>query len=485
MLDELTRRQLLAMTGAGAAAGLAGCTGGGGGNGSGNGSGGNGSGSGGGGGQDPASLPPAHVFTDYNNEDWQKQWEQTIQPQFSEATGIDLEMEYAGFSGQNESRLATLIQAGDPPALQTSTFEQVGDVWAADGLEEVSGTISSVESTAGELVAQPYHDGDKYWELPHGYYTGTFIYRQDVYDQLGLEVPTSFQDLLDNAKAIDESDMDIRGYGLAGKKVGKSQDEYQTFLANMGVQELRWKDPNDKEQGVELWFPKDEMIRLLEFQKELAQYSPDPSGIGWAESLSGWAGGEYAQQYHLNMWPGGVAAGASEELAKNTKVAPMPLWEEGGITKDKSLLASPTVDGWHLFSNAENTPGGRRLLEWMYADSIERTAGLYEAEPTRFLPDYADVLGSNTFSNFEYFQQFPSHLEQLKYVQNTIVGDYYNNNPEMDLVTSDVLQYYLRFFFQGEMVNQVVVVDVPPEQAWQQAKQTAQQRLQEGREQLG
>lgn len=145
--------------------------------------------------------------------------------------GIDLRPEYSRFSGQNGDWLATLLQPGDPPALQTLTFEQVGDVRATDGLEEGSDVVSSVESTAGGLVSQSYHDGDTYWELPHGYYVSLFVYRQDVYDELGLEVLTSFQALLDNTKAIDEADLDIRSYGLAGKKVGKTQDEFQVFLA--------------------------------------------------------------------------------------------------------------------------------------------------------------------------------------------------------------------------------------------------------------
>lgn len=470
---DLTRRRVLAFAGAGVVTGLAGCLGGGDGNNDTN---------------DPTELPPAHVFTDYNNDKWQTKWEKTIKPEFEDETGIELELEYAGFSGDNESRLANLVQSGDPPALQTSTMDQIGDLWIADGLDELSEIVSAVESNVGELVTQPFHnvDGEEttYWELPHGYYTSTFIYRQDVYDELGLEVPTSFEQLLENARIIDEAPMDIRGYGLAGKKTGKSQDEYQVFLANMGVDELRWKDPDAKEE-VELWFPKEEMVTLLEYQKELAQYSPDPSGIGWSESLSDWAGDKFAQQYNLNLWPGGVAADASEELAKNTKVAPLPRWEAGGISKEDSLLASPTVDGWHLFSNAENVPGGRRLLEWMYTEDTERTARLYETEPTRFLPVYSEVLESDAFTNYDHFQQYPSHLEQLKFVQNTIVEEYYDNNPEQDLVTSEVLQYYLRFFFIGEMVNQVVVADTPPERAYEQAKQQAEQRLQEARQKLG
>ena len=56
------RRRLLAMTDAGAAARLAGCSG----------NGGNGNGNGNDGGQrieDPIQLLPVHAFTDYNNED--------------------------------------------------------------------------------------------------------------------------------------------------------------------------------------------------------------------------------------------------------------------------------------------------------------------------------------------------------------------------------------------------------------------------------
>ena len=45
----------------------------------------------------------------------------------------------------------------------------------------------------------------------------------------------------------------------------------------------------------------------------------------------------------------------------------------------------------------------------------------------------------DTFTNFELFQNSLSILEQLKYVQNTIVADYYSNTPEMDLITSDAL----------------------------------------------
>lgn len=483
---SVTRRRALALAGAGAAGGLAGCVGGGGddngGDGGGDGGNGGGGGDGNGGG---GSGEPIHVLTDYNNEAWQKKWEKSLIPTFTEETGNEVKIEYSGFSGSQENRLANLVQAGDPPAFNTSTFEQVGDLWASDQLEDVGDVVAAAEETSGDLVSKPYHDGDSYWEMPHGAYAGTFIYREDVYEELGLEVPTSFQGVLENARVIDESDLDIRGYGLAGSKVGKAQDEFQTYLANMGVQEIRFKD-REKQEEVEVWFPEEEIVTLLEFFKELSQYSPDPTSIGWGTSLRNWVGGQFAQQYNLNMWPGGVAAGAGvDKIAKNTGVAPMPLWEEGGISKEDSYLSNPTVDGHHVFSQADNTEGGKEFLKWLYADDQKRAANMYETEPTRFLPAYGDVIGTDAFQNYSMWEDYPGLLKKLERVSNEIVPNYYDNIEGSSVLAGHPIGvYYYRFFFQAEMVNQVVTDTSTPQEAYQFGLKQSKKRVEEGRQNM-
>lgn len=475
--NGLTRREWLALVGAGSAAGLAGCTGG-----------------GGGGGTatptptpDPTQMPPVHILTDYNNEAWQARWEDDLLPTFTEETGIQTNIEYSGMSGQQENRLATLVQAGDPPDINTSTFDQVADLWAADSLETVTDVVEQVESVAGEAMAAPFTQNGDTWEVTHGIYTGTFHYRQDVYDQLGLEVPETFQELLENARIIDESDMDVRGYGLAGRKVGKSQDEFQTYLAHMGVSPigLRWADPDAREE-LEIHFPEEEVVALLEFFQDLSQYSPDPTGLGWASSIQNYIGGQFAQQYHLNNWPVGIAGAAGvTPIAENTGVAPLPTWEEGGAGIDDIWLYEPTPDGHHVFSGGTNVPGAKELLTWLYGDSIERTAGMYAMEPTRFLPAYSDVLGSDAYQSFSHWEDWPSHLEQLEYVQNTIVADHYGNVPESDLSTSAVSVYVTRQWFYGEMINLVVTDSMSPQEAYEWGLGRLETRVQEGRSRFG
>jgi multiple sugar transport system substrate-binding protein len=494
----LSRRRWLALAGTGTVAGLAGCTGGGGGSGDGGNGGNDGGGDGGGGGgdggngdggggtPDPAELPPVHVLTDYNNEAWQAQWEEELVPGFTEETGIEVRMEYSGLSGQQENRLATLIQSGDPPGMNTSTFDQVADLWASDQLVDVTDVVEQVESVSGELISSPLTRDGKLWQVSHGYYTSVFHYRQDVYDELGLEVPESIEGMIENARIIDESDLDVRGYGLAGKKVGKAQDELQTFLANMGTSGIgvRWVD-GEVGGELEVHYPEEEVTQLLEYFQQLAEYSPDPTGIGWAESLGGWAGGRYAQQYNLNMWPAGVAASAgAETIAKNTGVAPIPRWKAGGISKDENWQYDPTPDGHHVFANSENPRGTQRFLEYVYGDEISRTAELYEAEPTRFLPNYADVLASDAYQGFDYWEEYPSHLEGLEFCQNTVVADYYGNVEEANFNTSPVALYVTRFFFPAEMIN-MVATGSSPQEAYEYGLGKLEQRFEEGMERFG
>ncbi|MFB6117848.1 ABC transporter substrate-binding protein [Halosegnis sp.] len=484
---SLSRRQAMALGGAAGLAGLAGCSGGGGGSEGGSEGGDSGSntdtGTSGGGGDSGGGE--VHVLTDYNNEAWQKKWENKLVPAFEEQSDYTVRMEYSGFSGDQESRLANLVQSGDPPGFNTSTFEQVGDLFLSDQLAEVGDVVADAEEVAGELTTKPYHEGDKYWQVTHGGYASVLHYRQDVYDELGLEVPTTFQELLENARIIDESDLDIRGYGLAGSKTGKAHDEFQVFLSNMGASELRFEDPEAKE-NVEVWFPEEEITTLLEYFKELSQYSPDPTNVGWGASLRNWAGGQFAQQYNLNMWPAGVAAAVgANKIAKNTEVAPLPLWEEGGITKEDSYLSNPTPDGHNVFAEADNTQGAKEFLRFLYGSETNRTARMYETEPTRFLPAYGDVVDSDAFQNYGLWEKFPGILEGLQRVNNEIVPEYYGNVEGSGVLSnSKIGVYYYRFFFQAEMINQVVTETSTPQEAYEFGLQRANEVVKEARSRI-
>ncbi len=466
--DNINRRRVLTGAGAGLTAAMAGCIGGG----------------GGGGDED------IHFITDYYNGAWETLWGE-MESEFEENSDHTMNIEEGGMSGTQEGRLAQLIQAGNPPDANTSTFDQVADIWSTDQLSSVGDVVSSIEEVNGELnVGGAFLGGDDIYQVSHGVYVSDFVYRQDVYDELGLEEPETFQDVLDNAKAIDESDMDIRGYGLAGMPTGKSQDEFQVLLASAGVNGLgvRWKDPEARDE-LEMYWPEEEVTTVLQYMKDLAQYSPDPTSIGWAESLGGWLQGQYAQQYHLNAWPVGLAAQTAEaqdsdairSIAENTQVRAYPTW--GNIDKDENWLSAPAPDGYHVFSTGENTQAAKEWFEWLYADSIEKTVQFYAADPGRFLPSYSDVIGSDAFKNQDIMQAHPHLYEKLNYVQDEIWGNHYGS-VEAANVSSPVALYMQRQWFYGEMVNRVVTDSMSVQEAYEWGQGELESALADAKEQF-
>ena len=471
-ISDTNRRRVLQGTGAGLAAMMAGCLGGGG----------NGDGDGNGGGQDPSELPDVFMLTDYNNEPWQAKWED-LSSTFTEETDIGTNIEYSGMSGDQENRLATLIQSGDPPDVNTSTFDQVADVWSTDGLATTNEVVEAAESVNGDLLATPLTVDDDIWQVPHGYYVSNFHYREDIYEELGLDVPSTFSEVLENARVIDESDLEIRGYGLAGKKVGKSQDEFQVHLSQMGVSGVgvRWKDPDARDE-LEMWWPEEEITTLLQFFKDISEYSPDPTSLGWSSSISNYLGGQFAQQYHLNHWPAGIAAASDiPQVAYNTKTRALPYWGEGGASKGDSWLWEPAPDGHHIFAGGDNTAGARQWLEFCYGDSLERSASMYQQEPTRFLPIYADVLESDTFQGFSFWEgENQQLLDELVKIQEVQFGEHYGNVPESDLA-DPVALYVTRQWFYGEMVNRVVTGTDSVQEAYEWGRDRLMTRLEEGR----
>ncbi|MDZ7745458.1 MAG: ABC transporter substrate-binding protein [Halobacteriales archaeon] len=496
-IDEewsLSRRKALSAAGAMSAAALAGCSN----NSNGGGGGGGGGGNGGDGGNGGSSEVGGEVLfiTDYSNEAWQPKWENELVPDFEgqNEDGTTVNVRYSGFSGNQESELGRLVQAGDPPELNTSTFEQVGDFFAEGYFADVGDVVEQAEELNGELIGSPYsiqreNETDTYYELPHGAYVGTFLYRTDVYDQLGLEVPTNFQEMLENARVIDEAEMDVRGFGLAGQRTGKAHDEFQTWLSLMGANELGFVNPdadNLAEAEVELLYEenKDKIVRLLEFTREIAEYSYDPTSLGWGSSIQNWVSGSFAQQYHLNAWPVSAAAGAGvDDIVDNTGVAILPLWEEGGISREETQLTNPTMDGHHLFDSADMTEGGRDFLSYCYGQDEARGRNMYETEPGRFLPAFSDIVDSEEFASYPQFQEYPKTLDQMRKVANEIYPNSYglSDTPGV-LSNSPIGVYYYRSFHQAEMVNDVVTGSSTPEEAYEYGLGEAQRLMQEARD---
>ena len=484
---DLTRRSMLGAT-AGLAAGLAGCTGGDGGS------------TPGGGERTQGPMTPfgptpegsnldwdrltgmaqggtIHFLTDYSNDPWQDAWQQDIVAPFQTATAATVNIEYTGFAGRGDQRLATLMQAGEPPESFTGGIASA--LIGQGQLAPVEKTIERITENVGRLRGKAYRlyhqQGDNVYVIPHGQYTDSIHYRADLLEDHGLEPPTTYSEILHNAQVIDESDRtNARGYELPAMKVGKAEDDFSHLFFAHDAHFWQWED---RDNGVaDVWFPEEEVVAALELMKELAEFSPDPGGISWGESLSFWAGGRVAQQHNLNAWSAGVAYNAGNvEIAENTEITYMPKVE--GVD-DPFTIQEPGFDGHPIINASDNPDGARALVEYMYSDP-DQIAAYHLIEPTRFLPVYADVQGTDTYQNGQAFQEVPHLLEMNEWALDNLVP----KDPDpVKMIYTPATQHARGFAIVPEMVNQAVVADRDPAKAWKEARDRLSTRLDEGNE---
>lgn len=464
--DDMLRRRFLQATGAGATAMVAGCFGDGG-NGDGN-----GNGNGGGGDQDPSGQ--VHWLMDYNDEAWQERWEELVNEYEEEYPDVTIEMEYVGFQGNSEQRLQTLIQSGDHPELFQGTLPEMGLVISDDQAAHVNDVNDNIREFYDDDIAFAHTvqtGGTAEWIVPHGWQTiSTFTYREDVYEQLSLDVPETWDELLNNAEAIDEDgDIDARGYGLPAQKTGKSSSEFDGFFrANGGY----YYEEVDGE--LEVWFPEEEAIETLEFMNQLADFSMDPSSLSWGPTIKSWVGGRFAQCTMASAWLADVAFDSGlTDLALSTKLAELPTPNADDDPTDRGLVV---IDGATMLKEG-NTEAAKHWLTWLYADDVERAAE-NNLMNLRIQPSTDALFESDAYQNGDELERGDGHMRE----QQEKVRELAENKSDPSRPTSLATSFVNRFPILEEMVNAHVVAGTPASEAVDEAKSRYEEKLAEGKE---
>ena len=279
---------------------------------------------------------------------------QALNPDLNiETTVIDREAyktQIRNFLTANAPDVATWYAANRmKPYVDAGLFEDVSDLWAE---EDIAGPLAS---TKGAMTI----DG-KQWGVPYTYYQWGVYYRKDIYEELGLEEPTSWdafksncQKIVDSGRAcftigtkflwtaggwFDYLNMRTNGFDfhmdLAAGNVSWESDEVKATFAN-------WK----------------ELIDMGAFIENHQTYS-------WQEAL-----------------PFMVNGDAAGYLMGNFAVAPL---REGGLTDDQldfyqfppinpdvELAEDAPTDTFHIPVNAANKDNARAFLRFVVSPDVQ------------------------------------------------------------------------------------------------------------------
>ncbi|QJW38716.1 ABC transporter substrate-binding protein [Cellulosimicrobium protaetiae] len=309
------------------------------------------------------------------------------------------------------TKLLTAIKAGSgAPDVMQAEYQKLPTLVSADALADISGMVS--DDLAGEFPDSVWNSvtlgSDAVYAVPQDSGPMQFYYRADVFEELGLAVPTTWEEYADAARAIHAADpsryLGTFSANDAGWFTGLAQQAGASWWAVDGDAWSVDIDAEPTQKVAEYWggLVEEGVINNKPmYTPEWNAALNDGSEVGWLTAV----------------WAPGVLAGNAADTEGLWKMAPMPQWDP----------ADPATGNWGgsataVVSQSEHQEAAAQFVEWLNSDqaavdALVEQAGIYPAnipaqeqalsEPPAFFanqPDFYEIAGqtAQTASPFTY-----------------------------------------------------------------------------------
>ena len=308
------------------------------------------------------------------------------------------------------TKLLTAVKAGSgAPDIMQTEYQKIPTLVSADALADISGEVGDLADQFPEGVWNDVTLGsDAVYAVPQDSGPMQFYYRADIFEQLGLTVPTTWDEYAATAAALQAADptkyLGTFSATDAGWFTGLSQ---QAGASWWGIDGDAWTVAVDDEATLKV---ADYWGGLVESGviDNKPMYTPEWNAalnngtqIGWLSAI----------------WAPGVLEGNAPDTAGLWKMAPMPQWD----------AAKPATGNWGgsataVTSQSKHPAEAAQFIEWLNAsqegvDLLVEQTGIYPAnipasaealsEPPTFFanqPDFYEIAAqtAKTAGSFTY-----------------------------------------------------------------------------------
>lgn len=304
-----------------------------------------------------------------------------------------------------------------------------------------------VQDPSGDLMAAPLNGN-----------VTIFAYRKDIYEKLGLEVPTTWEEAIANGEIAQKSGDVKHGYVMRTQGLTSGIGltfEYLPLLYGYGGS---WF----VEEGSD-WTPSvnsPEAIAAARTMRDLAKLGPkETTTIGQAEAMAAVQSGQALQTHMVVAAAPQFESEADSSVAGKIGYAVVPAGPQGARGAGSGVFALG------IPSNIDDERAGRALdfIEWIESEEVQLEFAKNGGIPTR-----SDVLASNDLNDVqkEYFGAVAETIpEEPK-------GMRYTFTPAMLEVTESIL-------------SKIVAGDVSPEEGMETMQEELTEVVQDAGLQMG
>ncbi|MDP5219544.1 extracellular solute-binding protein [Ruegeria sp. 2205SS24-7] len=311
-----------------------------------------------------------------------------ILPEFTAETGIEVEVDQLPYLKMRERQTLELGQdEGEYDLIAYVVFSKADYVFA-DQLENLAKyfmnpKLSDPGYDAGDLIDGYVYNigfagGDKgYLEgatgslfgIPYGSETSVLGYRKDIFDKHGLEVPETYDELLEIACKIPELEPGMGGLSSRAASGHHAAHAFLLHLNPMGgaIFDDQWNPVVNNEAGV----------KAAEALKTIVDCGPEgATNFGFGEALGSFLNGDTAMFLDTT-----VVAGQIDDPSKSQVVGKVG-WALHPMDTER---ASQTGGfGIGIPANAENKEAAFLLMQWLTSKKGDKLVAMAGGNPSRF-----------------------------------------------------------------------------------------------------
>ncbi|WP_125777005.1 ABC transporter substrate-binding protein [Antribacter gilvus] len=248
----------------------------------------------------------------------------------------------------NYPQLTNQVTAGTAPDVVTVEYPRVADM-------ATQGVLQDITDIAGDLVDSSFPDsvkslvqfGGTTWSVPLDLGVYQFFYREDLFQQHGIEVPTTWEEYVAAAEKVAAADPNVRiGASTLGDPAAYAALAWQHGATWAAVDGDSWK--------IDIDSPETEAS--AEFQQDLVD-----RGLVWtdeAEALQQKQAAGQLLSVISGSWYGAGLTQTYPDQAGKWKVAPLP-----GPDGPTAAMYGGSTFG--ISANSEKQEAALTFIEWM------------------------------------------------------------------------------------------------------------------------
>ena len=242
---------------------------------------------------------------------------------------------------------------------------------------------------------------DETYMIPYGFYEKALYYRKDWFEEAGIEVPETWEEMVDAAIALTDAENNRYGYSFRGGAGGFSYLDY-IITSNIGSEGLASLIYNVFTGEDSTIYSTPEALEAAELYKKLYEEGSPTDSIAWGftEMVQGFVGGTTA----MLVQDPEVITTCKESMEEGTwGVAPIPKGTSG-----EGLIPTGFA-GWGITSYTEHADLAAELVLFLseeenntYFDELNSLIPIHETAA-----ENSEIFKSDSFSGYMEMLQKP------------------------------------------------------------------------------